>query len=250
MGTCHTQVRGPNDYCVPGSFRRDTLDILFSVHPLPPLGKKPLVKEGAPSPALALADSQAIISVCEELDLDTHDASLIVPRPRVGRISPLHCVDGPSSLRPAPRGSQWLRRGSRWNLKSCLNEDLKLGSRVGRAGSPFSGRWASTTALPKPATKRFIHSYAPGWGGGGGLASLLLSSVRLFIFFANIFRFLTEVCGPPAPRLEEASARCYTNATRFRDFCNKCHCGRPVDLRSVLYRWCTLGEYGKKGVHR
>lgn len=43
---------------------------------------------------------------------------------------------------------------------ASLNEDLKLGSTVGGAGSPFfSGRWASTTAPPKPATKRFIHAY-------------------------------------------------------------------------------------------
>lgn len=56
--------------------------------PSPTAGREVAVKRRS---FLALADSQAIISVYEELDLDTHDAPHC-PSPYIGRISPLHCA--------------------------------------------------------------------------------------------------------------------------------------------------------------
>lgn len=124
---------------------------------------------------------------------------------------------------------------TRW--KPGLNEDLKAGGE--RAGSPFSGRWASTTALPKPATKRFyLRGSEAGTvkvrRGATSPSSLALHSPRASAVPLSHTSQISLSLSLSLPRegLPRAAlrriARCYTNDPIFR---NKCHCAISPCLR-------------------
>jgi len=132
---------------------------------------------------------------------------------------------------------------TRPELKPGLNEDLKPGPEEREAGSP-SLRWAGTTALPKPATKRFIYvvrgeTRSPTDSLSSCMSCLLRGPRSAFSHFAELFRGLSLFFSLVPSRGNRA--RCYTNDLILGLLQQVLLCDRPP----ILYISCLLSDVTK-----